>query len=243
LTGAALLLGGIALLALRPTPLSAAQMQRERERTPAGFVYVPGGVCVVGSDDADADEDVRPARRVHVRSFYLAKTEVSHAEWKRFRPDHVIPPGFSRHPMTHITLEEAREYCAFVGGRLPTDLEWEKAARGTDGRRYPWGDSLDPRLANIRERTRGSASTRVAHAPTVGRDQCEVGPSKLLPVDSFPGGASPYGALNMGGNAWEWVDDTYHGDPMKRIIRGGAAGYWERDARTYHRGIEGAGVT
>ena len=65
----------------------------------------------------------------------------------------------------------------------------------------------------------------------------------LRPVGSFPSGESPCGALDMAGNAWEWVSDAYGGDPQRRIIRGGAVGYGERAARTYHRAIEGAGVT
>lgn len=244
LAGAAIVPGAYGLLAVRPTPLSADQMRSERARTPAGYVYVPGGYCVVGSDEPDADDDVRPARRVFVPSFYLGRTEVSHAEWKRFRPAHPIPAGQESHPVTHITLEAARAYAAFVGGRLPTDREWEKAARGPDGRRYPWGDVLDVKRANIRERPGGSALyNRSAAVAKASGTTCVAGPSRLLPVTGFPEGASPYGALNMAGNAWEWVDDAYHGDPRKRIIRGGAAGYWERDARTYHRGIEGAGVT
>ncbi|MGV3724010.1 MAG: formylglycine-generating enzyme family protein [Actinomycetota bacterium] len=240
----ALSLGAYGFLAVRPTPLSADQMRSERANTPPGFVYVPGGSFVVGSDDPDADDEARPARRVYLPSFYMGRTEVSHAEWKRFRPAHQIPDGLAKHPMTHITLEEARAYCAFVGGRLPTDREWEKAARGSDGRRYPWGDVLDAKLANIRERrSRAASNSRSVAATQSGGAECVVGPSKLLPVTAFPEGASPYGALNMAGNAWEWVEDAFHGDPQKRIIRGGAAGYWERDARTYHRGIEGAGVT
>lgn len=240
LCAAALILGAAGYLAARPASLSANELQRERARTPVGYVYVPGGECVIGSDDPDADDDVRPARRVHVPSFYIGRTEVSHAEWRRFRPAHRIPAGHARHPVTHVTLEDARAYAAFIGGRLPTDLEWEKAARGVDGRRYPWGDTLDATRANIRERRGGSAMNNRAAA---GNATCVAGPTRLLPVDGFPDGAGPYGALNMAGNAWEWVDDAYRGDPRKRIIRGGAAGYWERDARTYHRGIEGAGVT
>jgi formylglycine-generating enzyme required for sulfatase activity len=241
--GAAFVLGGYGFHASRPTPLSADQIRSERARTPAGFVYVPGGDCIVGSDDPDADDDVRPARRVYVPSFYVGRTEVSHAEWKRFRPAHRIPTGLANHPVTHITLEDARAYCASIGGRLPTDREWEKAARGADGRRYPWGDVLDVKRANIRERRGGTSRSNGPSAAGGSGATCVAGPSRLLAVSEFPEGASPCGALNLAGNAWEWVEDAYHGDPQKRIIRGGAAGYWERDARTYHRGIEGAGVT
>lgn len=222
-----------------PRPPSMEQSGQERQRTPDGFVYVPGGECWIGTDDADADEDVRPRRRIFVPSFYVGKREVSQAEWKRFRPEFKIAPGREAYPVTAVTLEDAAAYCRFVGGRLPTDLEWEKAARGTDGRRYPWGERFEPARVNVRS-VAGSARQPVSQLKP--GTSCSVR-SRLKPVDTFPAGASPYGALNMAGNAWEWVSDAYHGNPKTRIIRGGAAGYWERDARTYNRALEGAGVT
>jgi formylglycine-generating enzyme required for sulfatase activity len=222
-----------------PAPPSAAQSERERQRTPDDFVYVPGGECWIGTDDADADEDVRPRRRAFVPSFYIGKREVSQAEWKRFHPEFKIEAGKEQYPVTAVKLEDAAAYCRFVGGRLPTDLEWEKAARGTDGRRYPWGDQFEVTRANLRG-IAGSVRQPVSSIkPGTG---CSVH-SRLKAVDAFPESASPYGAINMAGNAWEWVADAYHGNPETRIIRGGAAGYWERDARTYNRALEGAGVT
>lgn len=226
-------------LARVPAPPSAAKRQQEAARTPPGYVYVPGGECWIGTDDPDADEDVRPRRRVFVPSFYLGKYEVTQAEWKRFRPDFKITPGKESLPVTAITLEEAAAYCRFVGGRLPTDLEWEKAARGTDGRRYPWGDQFELSRANVRGIAGGSGVRSAGPKLLSG---CSSR-SRLRPVRAYPEGASPYGALNLAGNAWEWVADAYHGNAQVRIIRGGAAGYWERDARTYHRALEGAGVT
>lgn len=227
------------LLWPRPAAPTAAQRQQEAARTPAGFVYVPGGDCWIGTDDPDADEDVRPRRRVFVPSFYVGQHEVSQAEWKRFRPEFRIPPGREAYPVTAITLEDAAAYCRFVGGRLPTDVEWEKAARGTDGRRYPWGDRFELSRVNVRGKADGSQRSPRS---TAARTTCS-GRDRLQPVFAYPEGASPYGALNMAGNAWEWVSDAFHGNPKVRIIRGGAAGYWERDARTYHRALEGAGVT
>jgi formylglycine-generating enzyme required for sulfatase activity len=215
------------------SPPSAARRQYEAARTPPGFVYVPGGECWIGSDDEDADDDARPRRRVFVPSFYIAVHEVTRAEWKRFRPEHAVPDGHAEHPVTNVLRPEAEAYCRFVGGRLPTDLEWEKAARGADGRRYPWGDAFDAERCNLGRGPGGPTSGCLAPGARRG----------LRPVHDFPAGASPYGVLNMAGNAWEWVSDAYGGDPERGIIRGGAYGYGERAARTYHRAIEGAGVT
>ena len=239
ISGAVLLCGALlgCLAGSRQAPPSQAARAWEAAHAPAGFAYVPGGNCWIGTNDPDADDDVKPARRVFVPSFYLARTEVTQAEWKRFRPDHSIPPGRERYPVTKITLEDAAAYCRFVGGRLPTDREWEKAARGEDGRRYPWGDRFEPGRCNIRV---GRGETRTVGAPLT--PNCSVR-NRMKPVDAFPGSASPYGVLNMAGNAWEWVSDAYHGNPQTRLIRGGAAGYWERDARAYHHALEGAGVT
>lgn len=230
-TGTAVALG-FGWQVFQPRNVSGACLAGEAARTPAGFLYVPGSWCWIGSSDPDVDEDEAPRRRVYVASFYMGKFEVTQAEWKRFRPGHRIPPGFERYPITNVLRSEAEAYCRFVGGRLPTELEWEKAARGTDGRRYPWGDTFDPARANLR---------RTGHQP--GLCSAWIRKRGLKPVEAHPEGSSPYGAVQMAGNAWEWVSGSAGGDPQKGIIRGGAVGYGERDARCYQRAIEGAGVT
>jgi len=194
-----------------------------RAVAPPGFAYIPGGPCRLGSDDPDADSDVPPERVRFLPGFYLSRTEVTNAEYQRFRPQFHFPPGRERYPVTNLTRAEATAYCRWRGGLLPTEQQWEKAARGTDGRRYPWGNAWRPGLCNIR-----SPKSRDAG---------------LRPVGSYPASDSPYGVQDMAGNAWEWVADSYDGDPERGVIRGGAHAYFERTARTYARGIEGRGVT
>jgi predicted Ser/Thr protein kinase len=127
-------------------------------------------------------------------SFYIDRTEVTNDAYARFcaerqRP---LPPGFPKehpdYPVVNITIVDAQEFAKWAGKRLPSKVEWEGAARGTDGRAYPWGNTKDPSLANVLDNT-----SLAGHA--------------LMPVDSFRQGASPYGVLQMAGNAWEFVDE------------------------------------
>jgi formylglycine-generating enzyme required for sulfatase activity len=222
-------------IAMRPAAPSAARQRAEIAATPAGFVYVPGGTFLVGADDPTEDESAGRRRRAFVPSFYIGRCEVTQAEWKQFRPAYVVPPGRERYPITEVSLEDAAAYCRWAGGRLPTDAEWEKAARGTDGRRYPWGNAFDATRCNLRP-ARGRPKAEPGCISALGR-------KGIKPVDAFPQGASPYGALNMAGNAWEWVSGNYQGNPAQHVIRGGAVGYTEYSGRTYTRGVEGAGVT
>lgn len=203
------------------------------------MVYVPGGDCLLGSDDADADDDIRPQRHANVPSFYMDRTEVTNAAFKRFRPSYTYPPGEDDLPVTNVTYIEAEAYAKWAGKRLPTEAEWEKAARGTDGRRYPWGQAWNLHL--VATRAHGKANEPLLSTKRSG--QCSLGPSRVQPVGSVPEGVSPYGCLDMAGNAWEWVQGFYDGNPNQRILRGGAVGYGERACRTYTRAIEGSGAT
>ena len=162
-------------------------------------VYVPAGEFLMGStdDDLEAEPNEKPQRRVYLDAFWIDRTEVTLAQYRqcikagKCEPIKCAPPRGSEFipdgPVFCVNWYDAAAYCQWAGQRLPSEAEWEKAARGTDGRKYPWGNAVpDCSLANI--------------------DICG---KKVVPVGSFKTGASPYGVLDMAGNAEEWVADWY----------------------------------
>lgn len=162
------------------------------------LVQVPAGPFWMGCNaevDVACDLDELPFHEVRLSGFGVLETEVSQAAWQACVDggscdELVLPVGAERHPQlpaTGVTRRQGEAFCEWAGLRLPTEAQWEKAARGEGGQLYPWGDaSPDCGLANGRG---------------CGRD--------LLPVRSLGAGVSPYGALQMSGNAWEWVSDGY----------------------------------
>lgn len=174
----------------------------------AGKVVVPAGTFAVGTTALQAFLTEEQPRRVVrlTRPFCLDRTEVTVADYARcVSADRcaATKPAFSADemPMTNVSWREARDACVFRGGRLPTEVEWEHAARGVDDRLYPWGD-WHPRC-------------EYADSMYEMWGHCNgYGPSA---VGSFPPGASPYGALDMAGNVLEWVDDAWDADAWKHV--------------------------
>jgi sulfatase modifying factor 1 len=161
---------------------------------PEDMVIIPAGWFTMGQDEGRKSN--QPQRAVHLNDFAIDRTEVTNADFAEFvaetgyqtlgwDPD--VLDAHADEPVVGLLWREADAYCRWAGKRLPTEAEWEKAARGTDGRRYPWGDTWDPARTNT----------------------AESGHSGALPVGSFPDAASPYGVLDMAGNAAEWVADYF----------------------------------
>lgn len=214
------------------------------------FVVVPEGWFIMGSDEGPMNE--RPRRRVWLRAFGIDRYEVTNALYRLFLldsgrspppywNDSDSPAGQGSFPVVGVTWEDAAAYCAWAGGRLPTEAEWEKAARGVDGRAYPWGEVWDSAKANIDtglETADGmpyfEKDLEYAWNLLSGKAH-EAGTPRLRAVGSYPEGVSPWGLLDMEGNASEWVADWYNwggygglpdhdpfvsGPPWNRCFRG-----------------------
>ncbi|MEZ4734127.1 MAG: SUMF1/EgtB/PvdO family nonheme iron enzyme [Caldilineaceae bacterium] len=208
---------------------------RINPRDNAAYVFVPGGEFLMGSS---VESDEMPEHTVNVNDFWIGQTEVTNAQYAKCvdagactppRNTTWNEPTRANHPVTHVDWSQARAYALWVGGRLPTEAEWEKAARGADGRTFPWADEVtdDQRL-----------NFQFVEGDTV-------------PVGSYPAGASIYGALDMAGNVEEWVADWYAPDyytqsPQRnplgpgggifRGVRGGSFHSSRGDVRTSARG-------
>ncbi|MBY0399190.1 formylglycine-generating enzyme family protein [Myxococcota bacterium] len=191
-----------------------------RSRSGYGMmVAVPAGEFMMGcneSVDSECGDDEKPARQVALVAYSIDQTEVTVAAYRSCvsagscTAPNTDPgcnwgaPDRDQHPVNCIDWDQATAFCRWAGKRLPTEQEWEKAARGTEGRKFPWGN-----LAYSR-------SSGLAKILAV-----EVGFFGTSPVGSFPGGDSPYGAVDIAGNVWEWTSDP---DPsgLYRSSRGGS---------------------
>lgn len=185
---------------------------------PAGMVAVPAGSFTMGGVNSQQDADETPPHMVTLSAFFIDAVEVTNAQFARFANgsgyqtdaekagDNVTwrtfnTPDRQRFPVTHVSWTDATRYCAWVGKRLPTEAEWEKAARGTTTNIYSWGNTFNSAWANT----------------------FELGAGQPVAVASSSA-SSPYGAYDMIGNVWEWVQDWYGGDYYVQSPRSNPAG-------------------
>jgi formylglycine-generating enzyme required for sulfatase activity len=217
-------------------------------RDGAELVWVPAGEFLRGSPEGKGAGDERPQKSVHLDGYWIYKTPVTVTQYlafcaatgKEFKPTwgqdmHAAPEGDAGAYPAQMNWYEAEAYATWAGAALPTEAQWEKAARGTDGREYPWGNTWDPEKCVSMERTLYKFS------------------SGFMPAGSSTNGASPYGVMDMAGNCWEWVGDWYDYEyyrsapdknpagPEKgthKVLRGGCSLYDERFSRTAARMIQ-----
>jgi serine/threonine protein kinase/formylglycine-generating enzyme required for sulfatase activity len=207
---------------------------------PAGMIYIPGGEFKVGRADGEVNE--QPVHTVILAPFYIDRTEVTNEDYAKFieATGYLLPPswqgqrypaGTDKLPVTDVTWEDANEYAKWAAKRLPTEAEWELAARGSEGQLYPWGNAWQEDVANV------------------AKDEKEQ--RQLAPVGTFLRGQSFYGVLDLVGNAWEWTASDYQGyngttlelpaDYRNlKVIRGCSFGCTVKQATaTYRRGWPG----
>jgi len=222
------------------TPTALPGITSIRPKDGAVMAYVPEGEFILGSSaagDAQADNDEKPQHTVVLDTFWIDRYEVTNARYKKFVDatnhrvpfidagwaapynwtNNTYPEGLANYPVMLVDWNDALAYCLWAGARLPTEAEWEKAARGTDGRIYPWGnDAATCEYAVIYDSIWG------------------CGENRPWPVGSKPAGISPYGVLDMAGNVWEWTASLYQSYPYcsddgresldangRRVARGG----------------------
>jgi len=162
------------------------------------MVLIPAGEFIMGSPEGEGNDNEHPQHTVFLDAFYIDKYEVTNAQYEQFMqatghkaPNHWDDERYNQplQPVIGVTWHDAAAYAEWAGKRLLTEAEWEKAARGGDGRKYPWGNEWDGSKCNSKG----------------GGDGYEY----TAPVGSFLAGASPYGVMGMAGNIWEWVYDFY----------------------------------
>ncbi len=177
---------------------------------PGEMIKIPVGKFIRGTDSRLADEG--PQHTLHLDTYYIDKYEVTNLQYKKFNdetrrrsPKHfrnrTFPQGKVDHPVTYVTWYDAEAYCQWAGKRMPTDIEWEKAARGTDGQIYAWGDEFSIEKANTPLRWESIGSE-----------------GDTTPVGAFRAGVSPYGLYDMSGNVWEWTSSAYKAYPGNTIF-------------------------
>jgi len=209
----------------------------EQKKQYIGMVYIPAGEMIIGSNEGFTSE--KPRHIVYIKSFYIDKYEITNGQYKIFidATGHSAPPhwkngnfpeGQENYPVVNVSYYDALKYAKWAGKRLPTEEEWEKAARGTDGRIYPWGNEWKKDCANV----------KLWHGLF----------NSLQPVGSYKDGVSPYGVFDLSGNVAEWTDSWFEYYPGNinrqqnqgkkyKIIRGGSYRTTKSMSQTFRRNV------
>jgi formylglycine-generating enzyme required for sulfatase activity len=216
------------------------------------WVDVPAGELLMGADpeaDPDAFSSESPRTLIVLDAYRIGRHEVTNAQYARCvragacgepgRTEQYGDPRYRDHPAVHVTWYDAQTFCNWVGGRLPTEAEWEYAARGPEGTIFPWGNELDGASLNFCDANCASAWAE---------QNIDDGYAGTAPVGSYPQGASWCGAQDMAGNVWEWTTSLYRPYPYQaddgreeptstgsRVLRGGAFGSKRAGVRTTYR--------
>ncbi len=208
-------------IALAPNESLRLTVEMKAGDVPAGMVLVPEGPFIRGSKRAP---DEQPETEIHLPAFYIDKYEVTNAEFKEVFAEHEFPNGWDNYPVVGVTWTQAVDFAQAVGKRLPTEKEWEKAARGSQGLEFPWGNTYDATLCNA-------------------EDADELAPAER---GAYIEGLSPYGCVDMAGNVYEWTQDwyqAYEGNKVVtkdygqvfRVLRGGSFRSGRFDVRSAKR--------
>src|SRR5512147_972524 len=238
----------VTVLALMQS-LTAEALPGNKELDPVPMVTIPAGPFLMGNPEGKGRADERPQRSVYLDEFTIDQVEVTNERYMGFvkSTGHRNPPnpygtgslmsadGIEQLPVVQTTWYDAKAYCSWAKKRLPTEAEWEKAARGTDGRLFPWGNE--------------PATWKRANFDREWEDE-----KTLYPVGSLPDGDSPYGVKDMAGNAREWVSDWYdaeyyhhapnrnpQGPDKKGVVRSIRGGSWHSPASDITTSARGRG--
>ena len=224
-------LGGGPASAPRSETMAPVEM-KERVTDGVPMMFVPAGEFLMGNSNAKEETNGKesPQHQVYLDAFWIDKFEVTSAQYKKCvdagkcaapeksgsetRGAYFGNAQYDNYPVIYVSWNNAKTYCEWAGKRLPTEAQWEKAARGTDGRNFPWGNTFDQNLLN-------SDESKIGDTTAVGK---------------FPNGASPYGVMDMAGNVFEWVADWYDRDYYQNSPARNPTGPATGDSRSYRGG-------
>jgi len=188
---------------------------KSRADVPPDMVRVPAGHYTVGCTEPSLRH---PDKKRFVPEFFIDRYPVTNSQWREFRPKYQFLKGLENHPVANVDFIQAGSYAAWKGKRLPTEIEWEAAARGPNGFRFPWGQNPNPALTNCAENAANKAPR------TSSRTRPRPRPATTTPVTQYPRGASPCGAIDMLGNVVEWINQwgpPSNGRLIHRVAKGG----------------------